>query len=87
VAEDEFQELSRQYADGQLSRRRFIGRLVAGGATMAAAVAFANSGVASAAPGRGSSGAIYGRPPVGTPPNGGMPPGRGGTPYGLSKKP
>jgi hypothetical protein len=86
VAEHEFQDLSRQYAEGRLSRRKFIGALVAGGMSIAGAVAFAST-AAAVGPPPGASGAIYGRPPVGTPANGGLPPGQGGTPYGQTRKP
>ncbi len=42
MSEREFEESARLFAAGQISRRRFIKRLVAGGASVAAAVAFAD---------------------------------------------
>jgi hypothetical protein len=85
VSEREFEENAGLFAAGQISRRRFINRLVAGGASMVAAVAFVNasSGVAFAAPGSGSSGALYGTPPG----QGGTPPGQGGTPPPFAESP
>jgi hypothetical protein len=81
MSQDEFDENARLFEAGQLSRRRFIGRLAAGGVSVAAAVAFANATVtaAFAAP---ASGTTYGTPPPG---HGGTPPGQGGTPPGQGK--
>jgi hypothetical protein len=82
MSEREFEEISRLYAHGQMSRRRFINRLVAGGVSVAGAVAFANAGAAGAfAPRKAGSGDVYGTPPG----HGGTPPGHGGTPPGQVK--
>ncbi len=43
MSEREYEELAEQYASGQISRRKFIGRMVASGVGVAAAVAFASS--------------------------------------------
>ena len=43
MPEDDFEEASRLYATGQMSRRRFIGRLVAGGVSATAAIALVNA--------------------------------------------
>jgi hypothetical protein len=61
MSESEFEETQREYAAGNLSRRRFIGRMVAAGVSMTAAVAFADSASASAAPCNPPN--TYGHPP------------------------
>ena len=43
MPEDDFEESSRLYESGQMSRRRFIGRLVAGGVSATAAIALVNA--------------------------------------------
>jgi hypothetical protein len=43
VSEREFEELIDDFEAGRISRRRFIGQMVAGGVGVAAAVAFASS--------------------------------------------
>ena len=66
MSADMFDEDARLHASGDLSRRKFMNRLVAGGMTAAAAFAFmsaSGASSASAAPGGGSSGAFYGTPP------------------------
>jgi hypothetical protein len=100
MSESEFDEAARLYASGQLGRRRFIARLIAGGVTMSAAAVFADAAMATAA--KPSTAALYGQPPGkgGTPPGqggtpppfqtpppglGGTPPGKGGTPPGQQK--
>jgi hypothetical protein len=42
MSEREFEHNARLFANGQISRRRFIRRMVAGGASVAAAIAFAD---------------------------------------------
>jgi hypothetical protein len=42
MSEREFEHNARLFANGQISRRRFIKRMVAGGASVAAAIAFAD---------------------------------------------
>jgi hypothetical protein len=79
---EEFDDDARLHASGQLSRRKFINRLVAGGMTAAAAVAFA-SATAEAAPVKGGTPKLYGTPPG----HGGTPPGHGGTPPPLETPP
>jgi hypothetical protein len=98
MSEREFEENARRYVAGELSRRRFIQRMVMGGVSLAAAGAFANALAtgAIAAP-RAGSGQLYGN--YGTPPGiakkpagfnppglGGTPPGQGGTPPGQALK-
>lgn len=92
MAGDEFEAARNEYEAGHLSRRRFVAKLIAGGATAVAAVAFVNSSTAMAAPG---SGKLYGTPARGglppglktKPPGlGGTPPGKGGTPPGRAKR-
>ena len=61
MSESEFEENAREYAAGNLSRRRFIGRMLAAGVSMTAAVAFADSASASAAPCNPPN--TYGHPP------------------------
>jgi hypothetical protein len=76
VSNNEFEEHARRYASGHLSRRQFVNRLVAGGMTASAALAFLSAtggSTASAAP--GGSAALYGTPP-----------GRGGTPPGQQRR-
>jgi hypothetical protein len=48
MSQREFDENARLYASGQISRRRFISRMVAAGAGVAAAVAFADVATAGA---------------------------------------
>src|SRR4051812_11498929 len=48
MSERDFEETARLYASGQISRRRFITRMVAGGVGVAAAIAFADGAVAGA---------------------------------------
>ncbi len=43
MSEREYEHLAKQYAAGQISRRRFIGQMVAAGVGVAAAVAFAGN--------------------------------------------
>src|SRR5437867_4227705 len=66
MSEREFEESARLFASGQISRRRFIKRLVAGGASVAAAVAFADVTAAGAFGRWGKSdwghGHTYGKP-------------------------
>jgi crotonobetainyl-CoA:carnitine CoA-transferase CaiB-like acyl-CoA transferase len=82
MSQDEFLEQARLYAAGSISRRRFLKRVVAGGATIAAANALVQ---AVSQPAFAARGAIYGYP---TPPGqGGTPPGQGGTPPGLRANP
>jgi hypothetical protein len=92
MSESEFDEVRKDYEAGRVSRRRFVGRLIAGGISAAAAVALVEASTAMAAPG---SGAIYGTPPGqgGLPPGlqspppglGGTPPGKGGTAPGRNR--
>jgi hypothetical protein len=67
VSEREYEDLARQYAAGQISRRRFITKMMAGGVGAAAAVAFAGSAAdALGFLGRGRGnvyGNVYGRHP------------------------
>jgi hypothetical protein len=97
MSEFEWQENARLYAAHQISRRKFVARLVAGGASLAAAVAFVNATTQDARAAAKPRGANYGVPPgqrkfiggdlYGTPPgHGGVPPGHGGTPPGQAKK-
>jgi hypothetical protein len=98
MSESEFEENARRYVAGAMSRRRFIQRMVMGGASVAAAVAFANAMAPSAlgAPKQGSGQLYgnYGRPPglakkpagFNPPGQGGTPPGKGGTPPGQALK-
>ena len=92
MSQREFAETARQYAAGDISRRRFITRLVAGGFTLVAAVAYAD-GTVSAAPRRVSSALVYGEGPGNSglptaPPGlGGTPPGEGGTPPPFTTPP
>ena len=65
MSENEFEEAARQYASGDLSRRRFISRLVAGGISMTAAMAFANSVSSPTAFAADGSAKVYGKPPKG----------------------
>jgi len=86
MSEIEFEQVRSAFVAGKMSRRRFVSRLIAGGVTVSAAMAFADS--ASAAPGSGGSpgAAVYGNPAglYGKPPGqGGTPPGQGGTPPPL----
>jgi hypothetical protein len=84
VSNSEFEEDARLYASGHLSRRQFVNRMIAGGMTASAALAFwsaTGGATASAAP--GGSGALYGTPPG----QGGTPPGQGGTPPPFSSPP
>jgi hypothetical protein len=62
VSEREFEELFDDFEAGRISRRRFIGRMVAGGVGVAAAVAFA-SGSADAFGRWGRGQGHYGSPP------------------------
>ena len=82
MSEQEFDAAFKDYADGRLSRRRFINRLIGGGVTVTAAIAYANA-TAHAAPPTTSSAALYGTPPG----QGGTPPGQGGTPPPFSSPP
>jgi hypothetical protein len=82
MSDEDFQEQARLYAAGGISRRRFLKRVVAGGATLAAANALV---MAVAQPTQAARGAVYGYP---TPPGqGGSAPGKGGTPPGLLQPP
>lgn len=95
MPEREFDDNVRRYAAGEMSRRRFINRMVLGGATIAAAVTFANATVTAALAAPTASGHVYGtygttttKPAAFKPPGlGGTPPGKGGTPPGKSLKP
>ena len=93
MPEDDFEESSRLYETGQMSRRRFIGRMVAGGASLTAAVAIVNAtgSAAWAGTGRrrdshyGNAPCHYGRPPGqygDGPGHYGKPPGHYGRPPG-----
>ena len=76
------------YADGALSRRKFMKRAVAAGISLAAARAFVDAISASAKPfGTPPGQAIYGYLPPGQAIYGYLPPGQGGTPPGLSTLP
>ena len=92
MSEREFAETARQYAAGDISRRRFISRLVAGGLTFGVAVAYAN-GTVGAANRRVSSALVYGEGPgnsglpTAPPGQGGTPPGQGGTPPPFTDPP
>jgi hypothetical protein len=80
MAASEFEQARRDYEAGRISRRRFVQRLIGGGITAAAAIAFVDASTAMAAPG---SGVLYGSPPG----QGGTPPGQGGTPPPMSTPP
>ena len=97
MPEDDFEESSRLYESGQMSRRRFIGRLVAGGVSATAAIALVNAtgpaafantfrhrdNVYGQTPGRyGCAPGKYGRPPG----QYGRPPGKYGRPPGQYGK-
>jgi hypothetical protein len=87
MSEQEFQQARELYASGGMSRRRFVGRMVAAGMSAVAAVAFADAFTNTV---RASGHSLYGSPKpglYGTPPGkGGTNPGKGGgTPPG--KKP
>ena len=86
MPEDDFEESARLYEAGQMSRRRFIGRLVAGGISATAAIALVNaSGPAAFASTFRRRDSHYGNAPChyGTPPGRyGRPPGRYGPPPG-----
>ncbi len=99
MSEREFEGNVRRYVAGEMSRRRFINRMMMGGASIAAAVAFANATAPGAfgAPKHAASGHVYGtygRPPglakkpaaFAPPGQGGTPPGHGGTPPGQTLK-
>ena len=98
MTEREFDDNARRYAAGEMSRRKFINRMVMGGATIAAAVTFANAMAPAALAAPKASGHVYGA--YGTPPGisgkpagfkppgkDGTPPGKGGTPPGKALKP
>jgi hypothetical protein len=90
MSEIEFEQAHGAFVAGTISRRRFVRRLIAGGVTVTAAVAFAESASAKRAPGvlaGQSSATLYGNPAglYGKPPGqGGTPPGQGGTPPPFS---
>jgi hypothetical protein len=92
VPEDDFEESARLYETGQMSRRRFIGRLVAGGASLTAAMALVNAtGTAAfAGGGRRRSPTHYGKAPChygDAPGHYGKPPGQYGNPPGQYGNP
>jgi hypothetical protein len=90
MPEDDFEESARLYEAGQMSRRRFIGRLVAGGISATAAIALVNaSGPAAFANTFRRRDGHYGSAPChyGTPPGRyGQGPGRYGRPPGQYGK-
>jgi hypothetical protein len=96
MSENEFKQAHGAFVAGTISRRRFVRRLIAGGVTVTAAVAFAESASAKRALGvlagqssaglYGNPAGLYGNPAglYGKPPGqGGTPPGQGGTPPPL----
>ena len=90
MSTDEFERHSREYANGKLSRRKFMRRLVAGGMSVAAARALV--GGVSQPVGAAPRISIYGEPRgfvYGTPGVGqqGSPPGQGGDILGLRYRP
>jgi hypothetical protein len=98
MSDDEFEESSRLYETGQISRRRFMGRLVAGGASVTAAYALVSAtGPAAFADQWFRRGTHYGRAPgqYGRAPGQygrrpgqyGSPPGRYGRPPGQYGSP
>jgi hypothetical protein len=100
MSEIEFKQAHGAFVAGTISRRRFVRRLIAGGVTVTAAVAFAESASAKRALGvlaGQSSAGLYGNPAglYGNPaglygnPAGlyGKPPGQGGTPPGQGGTP
>lgn len=98
MPDNEIEEANEALASGHMSRRRFVGRLVAGGVTVTAAMAFADSALAArpvVAGAKASSTSLYGDDgiyggdgvygnPGGLP---GTPPGKGGTPPGQGGTP
>ena len=83
MAQEEFAEQARLYAKGAISRRKFLSRVVAGGASLAAASALVQAVTQPA--GAAPRITLYGFPDP--PGQGGTPPGQGGTPPGLSRNP